>query len=524
MKKTNWLIALFLGFILAMPFSSGLGEDHGNPNAGQEAQSNGTDGSEKVTVYPLRPWQMQKEDNPLRDEKRLEALVVKMFDLNSPECLYYRAAIEVNEQHIIVILFRKDTYSVDTVRVDLSDDFEVISYIWNYVRPPLDEKELAAEMEFDLLTVACPSPSVEAIISLGTPEFPSAVNAVDEIYAEAVAKGYYTVKLVGSQENPDAIKNWLSCPNLKFWGRVGHGDYDRLYLSGGDLTANYINSLPANYLTGTVVFANSCLAHNPPFEPAMLYAGVQKFVAGDTVLYVNASEEVFKCWSDKVITNGLGITSSLSQCAALFPYAGTFGISGTGADYLSLPTPMAPAAPTSLSATAYGSLQIRISWADHSDNEQGFIIERCTGSTCTNFAQIATVPANAVSYDNSGLSAGTYYRYRVRAYNSVGYSDYSNIASAQASPCTYSISHQITYFQSEGGFDAVYVTAHAGCPWTVSGYPAWISVNSGSSGLGNGTVSYSVAENTGPAPRLGPMAIAGKPFRVYQYGGYSYED
>ena len=89
-----------------------------------------------------------------------------------------------------------------------------------------------------------------------------------------------------------------------------------------------------------------------------------------------------------------------------------------------------PAAPSSLTAQAVSSSQINLAWVDNADNEQGFKIERCTGSKCTNFAQIATVGAGVTTYANTGLSARTTYRYRVRAYNASGDSAYSNIAKA----------------------------------------------------------------------------------------------
>ena len=95
-----------------------------------------------------------------------------------------------------------------------------------------------------------------------------------------------------------------------------------------------------------------------------------------------------------------------------------------------------PAAPTNLAATATSSAQINLTWADSDATEQGFKVERCTGAGCSDFAQIATVGANVTSYANTGLTASTSYSYRVRAYNSVGDSDYSNTASAvtQAAP------------------------------------------------------------------------------------------
>jgi chitodextrinase len=95
------------------------------------------------------------------------------------------------------------------------------------------------------------------------------------------------------------------------------------------------------------------------------------------------------------------------------------------------PPPLPPdGAPTNLTATAASKSQINLSWADNSTNESSFKIERCQGAGCTNFAQIATAPANATSYSNTGLSPNTTYRYQVRASNSAGDSDYSNIAQA----------------------------------------------------------------------------------------------
>jgi pimeloyl-ACP methyl ester carboxylesterase len=89
------------------------------------------------------------------------------------------------------------------------------------------------------------------------------------------------------------------------------------------------------------------------------------------------------------------------------------------------PTP--PSAPSNLTATAVSSSQINLSWSDNSGNETGFKIERKMGSTGT-WTQVANVGANVKSYSNTGLSAGTAYYYRVRAYNSSGNSGYSNEA------------------------------------------------------------------------------------------------
>ncbi len=97
------------------------------------------------------------------------------------------------------------------------------------------------------------------------------------------------------------------------------------------------------------------------------------------------------------------------------------------------PQPVAvPATPSGLTASAVSSSQINLAWIDNSNNEDGFKIERCTGSMagCSSFSQIATVGAGVWTYSDIGLAGSTTYTYRVRAYNTGGNSVYSNTAEA----------------------------------------------------------------------------------------------
>ena len=93
-------------------------------------------------------------------------------------------------------------------------------------------------------------------------------------------------------------------------------------------------------------------------------------------------------------------------------------------------TPGAPAAPSNLEARRVWN-QIDLTWTDNSDNESSFKIERCLGDyTCTNFAEIASVGPDVISYSDKRLAYDTEYAYRVRASNSQGDSPYSNSAAA----------------------------------------------------------------------------------------------
>jgi hypothetical protein len=79
----------------------------------------------------------------------------------------------------------------------------------------------------------------------------------------------------------------------------------------------------------------------------------------------------------------------------------------------------------SFGPTMAEAASLTLNWADNSNNENGFKIERKTGTTGT-FAQIATVGSSITSYTDSSVAAGTTYCYRVRAYNSTANSAYSN--------------------------------------------------------------------------------------------------
>jgi len=89
-----------------------------------------------------------------------------------------------------------------------------------------------------------------------------------------------------------------------------------------------------------------------------------------------------------------------------------------------------PAAPGSLVATAASRTQINLAWADNSNNETAFLIERSTKSA-SGFVQVGTVGAGVTGYASTGLSANKTYYFRVRASNASGNSAYSNTASAK---------------------------------------------------------------------------------------------
>jgi len=86
-------------------------------------------------------------------------------------------------------------------------------------------------------------------------------------------------------------------------------------------------------------------------------------------------------------------------------------------------------APSDLSATALSNSSIHLEWADNSDNETGFSIEKSLDGS-SGWTEIDTVGAGVTTHNDDFLDAETTYWYRVYATSNEGNSNYSNIASA----------------------------------------------------------------------------------------------
>src|SRR5262249_843213 len=68
-----------------------------------------------------------------------------------------------------------------------------------------------------------------------------------------------------------------------------------------------------------------------------------------------------------------------------------------------------PSAPSGLSATVASSTQINLSWSAATDNSgvTSYLIERCSGASCSSFSQIGT--STGTSYSDPGLAPSTAY-------------------------------------------------------------------------------------------------------------------
>ena len=263
---------------------------------------------------PITIIQNTKWDAASLNENKINKIIKKNFDLDDTILSKVKVKVLYKDSgklsHLVVYLLNNIDYTFETARVNLGNKYKVISVKMDYQET---QSELKYNQEYECYGT-CPDPSVEMVFSTCCTEFPSSVAAINEAYNIATANGYNAVKLIGSQENTQAIKNWYACPNLIMHGRVGHGNTSGILLDDGTISYSYFNGLPSDELKGKVLYYNSCQVHNSPLEPAIMSAGTQAYVGGDVNLWVGSSEEVFKCWMNKVVSQGKEFCPSVPQC------------------------------------------------------------------------------------------------------------------------------------------------------------------------------------------------------------------
>jgi PA domain-containing protein/BACON domain-containing protein len=118
------------------------------------------------------------------------------------------------------------------------------------------------------------------------------------------------------------------------------------------------------------------------------------------------------------------------------------------------------------------------------------------------------------SYTPPTPAPGLYY-WRVVAKNASGSANSPTWSfTVMSGFCSYALSASSVALGAAGGSSSVNVTAATGCAWTAVSNANWITITAGSSGSGNGTVSFSASALPSAAPRSGTLTIAGKTFTV----------
>ena len=219
-------------------------------------------------------------------------------------------------------------------------------------------------------------------------------------------------------------------------------------------------------------------------------------------------------------------SASATQISGPVTYSSTLVSASTGVTVGSTIT--GPYCSTTYTAQYSSSSSCDFSIAPYDSDQQDFTLAGGTGvmqvtaadSTCvwsvTGLPSWITAPST--SFQGTGI-----FTYTVQA-NAGG--PRSAVVSVAGFPitvaqpcgasCGYSLSPTGSSPTSAAGQGSVTVTCSAQtCAWTAASNVPWITVAANSGGTGNGSVTYSVAANTGAA-RVGTLTIAGQTFTVNQ--------
>lgn len=97
------------------------------------------------------------------------------------------------------------------------------------------------------------------------------------------------------------------------------------------------------------------------------------------------------------------------------------------------------------------------------------------------------------------------------------YSGKTTTANAQYTQCSYSIRPASRIVPAMGATgQTIQVYASGSCAWTATGNTSWITITSAKSGIGNGTITYSVSANAATSERTGTITVAGQVHTISQ--------
>ena len=251
--------------------------------------------------------------------------------------------------------------------------------------------------------------------------------------ADAAGLDLTTAMTLEAWVNPSALSGWQTVimkerPGGLAYTLYAHDNAPRpsayINTGGGDAQAIGATGLPLNTWTHLAVtydgatlrlFVNGAQAGSQAASGSIISSTSPLRVGGNSLW-----GEYFSGLIDEVRIYSRVLTAAEIQTDMTTP---------VGAPPLPDTTP--PTDPTNLTATVVGTSQINLTWTGSTDDVgvSGYRVERCQGTGCTNFVQVAT--PTGTSHPDSGLTPGTTYRYRVRAADAVpNFSGYSNIATA----------------------------------------------------------------------------------------------
>lgn len=247
------------------------------------------------------------------------------------------------------------------------------------------------------------------------PTTSGANNAYIERYVDASGNYYASVIRVNGVATPGSLATGDVSGKLRI-RRSGSTISAFVWTGGAWTLIREVSGASTSAATGV-----TAIQYSQRNEAVSLKANIDNFVLGVS----NA---------DRKTLTDTSLDSGKTYCYRVRTYKTAPCGWQTGYSNSAEATTLAPPAPTNLKATPVNTTQIDLSWDDNTGTETGFVIQRCTGTGCTDFTDLGSVGANIRIYSDSTVCKDTSYRYQVRATRNTPPTfdtAYSNIAPAK---------------------------------------------------------------------------------------------
>jgi len=248
---------------------------------------------------------------------------------------------------------------------------------------------------------------------------------------------------------------------FEIWQKKENGNWQLKYKVGANVRSKNINGLQegtkyyyrvkAYNVGGDSTFSNTASETTPPNAPSNLNPNALSSSAIRVTWNDNLNnEDGFKIqwrkvgfsWHNETVGSSVtswthtGLQPVTEYCYKVRAYKGSVNSnwSNTRCATTEASGGQPPAAPSNLRARAPECFEIKLTWQDNSNNEQGFNIYRQSGS---NWYWFDRVGPNVTQYWDIELPCGLLWCYKVKAYNQSGNSPYSNSACAKTMACYY---------------------------------------------------------------------------------------
>ena len=286
-----------------------------------------------------------------------------------------------------------------------------------------------------------------------------------------------------------------------------------LAVGGGSFTSGggTVNGTPfARFIRGYVIFANAADL-SPSFRQPLNFSRVLQHEIGHAIGLGHSADGSANimhpscCASNAPVPPAMG-PDDLAGLNFIYPAGSTTPPSTPPATctYSISPTSNSTAAAAGTTGTVSVTTQAGCAWTASVSSTSTFI-SISSGSSGTGSGSVAySVAANNTTSQRTGT---------------IAIAGRTFTLTQLAATCTYTLSPAGATPGIAGGSAVVTVTTNlTTCAWTASASDAFVTITSGASGTGNGTVAYTVAANSGVSFRQATLTIAGLPFTVTQSG------